>query len=148
MLLMHTNLCVLINNFNGNKDEKILEGDWLFSLVLRWVNSTLALTFSRHFDSIEGWTLFYFFYLLTFMLFFCVCIECMMIGRKLMGLEGFTDIFNDFFSARVHQCLRHVSIYLLSVFCMGPSLYYVSKRTGWVGSDNGNLCCRSVIILT
>ena len=40
----------------------------------------------------------------------------MMIGRKLMGLEGFTDIFNDFFSARVHQCLRHVSIYLLSVF--------------------------------
>ena len=79
---------------------------------------------------------------------FCVCIECMMIGRKLMGLEGFTDIFNDFFSARVHQCLRHVSIYLLSVFCMGPSLYYVSKRTGWVGSDNGNLCCRSVIILT
>ena len=66
------------------------------------------------------------------MLVFCVCIECMMIGRKLMGLEGFTDIFNDFFSARVHQCLRHVSIYLLSVFCMGPSLYYVSERTGWV----------------
>ena len=66
------------------------------------------------------------------MLVFCVCIECMMIGRKLMGLEGFTDIFNDFFSARVHQCLRHVSIYLLSFFCMGPSLYYVSERTGWV----------------
>ena len=54
-----------------------------------------------------------------------------------MGLEGFTDIFNDFFSARVHQCLRHVSIYLLSVFCMGPSLYYVNKKpewvSGWVG---------------
>ena len=48
-----------------------------------------------------------------------------------MGPEGFTDIFNEFFSGRVHQCLRHVSIYLLSVFCMGPSLYYVSKRTGW-----------------
>ena len=73
------------------------------------------------------------------MLVFCVCIECMMIGRKLMGLEGFTDIFNEFFSARVHQCLRHVSIYLLSVFCMGPSLYYVSERTGWVGSENGKL---------
>ena len=86
----------------------------------------------------EGLTLFCTFsiYLLSCW-FFCVCIECMMIGRKLMGLEGFTDIFNDFFSARVHQCLRHVSIYLLSVFCMGPSLYYVNKKpewvSGWVG---------------
>ena len=24
---------------------------------------------------------------------------------------------------------------------MGPSLYYVSKRTGWVGLENGHFCC-------
>ena len=39
-----------------------------------------------------------------------------MITIKLMRLEGFTEIFKWFFSARVHQCLRQVSIYLLPVF--------------------------------
>jgi hypothetical protein len=28
----------------------------------------------------------------------------------------------------------------------GPSLYYVSKKTGWVGSENGNLCRLSGLI--
>ena len=28
----------------------------------------------------------------------------------------------------------------LSGFASGPSLYYVSKGTGWMGSENGNIC--------
>ena len=29
----------------------------------------------------------------------------------------------------------------------GPSLHYVNIRTGWVGSENGNFCWRSVLYL-
>ena len=35
-----------------------------------------------------------------------------------------------------------------SIFvCKGPSLYYVIKRAGWVESENGHFCWRSVMYL-
>ena len=43
----------------------------------------------------------------------------------------------------VGACLSHGQYYLP----WRPSLYYVTKRTGWVGSENGNFWWRSVLYL-